>query len=89
MNISKNDISLVLSVGEVFDPEENMNVPCISEIKSNKEPAWVASVMFLIYNKYVSSTDQENREKYSKEIKNYFNLMLSSAQDYLKDVQIT
>ena len=77
MSVDKKSLEILLSIGQILSKKNETWLPFIKDEKShNFDALWVASLMYLINDKYISSIDDENQNDFSEEVLELFDFIL-------------
>jgi hypothetical protein len=83
MSVDKKSLEVLLSIGQIFSKKNETWLPFIKDEKShNFDALWVASLMYLIYDKYISSIDDENQNEFSEEVLELFNFIIENGIEH-------
>jgi len=84
MSVDKNSLEVLLSIGQILSKKNETWLPFIKDEKShNFDALWVASLMYLIYDKYISSIDDENQNDFSEEVLELFDFILENGMEHI------
>ena len=84
MSVDKKSLEVLLSIGQILSKKNETWLPFIKDEKSHDFDAlWVASLMYLIYDKYISSIDDENQNEFSKEVLELFDFILENGMEHI------
>jgi hypothetical protein len=84
MSVDKNSLEVLLSIGQILSKKNETWLPFIKDEKShNFDALWVASLMYLIYDKYISSIDDENQNNFSEEVLELFDFILENGMEHI------
>jgi len=84
MSVDKNSLEVLLSIGQILSKKNETWLPFIKDEKShNFDALWVASLMYLIYDKYISSIDDENQNEFSEEVLELFDFILENGMEHI------
>jgi hypothetical protein len=62
--------------------------PAIEDVTSHDiDPAWVAGLMYLIFDRYLSSVADSKQHKFSKEVFRWLSKMKRDGDDYIERIQ--
>ena len=68
----KESLEILLSIGQIFSKKNESWLPFVKDEKSHDFDAiWVASLMYLIYDKYISSIDDDKQNDENNEKNNW------------------
>jgi hypothetical protein len=84
MSVDKKSLEVLLSIGQILSKKNETWLPFIKDEKShNFDALWVASLMYLIYDKYISSIDDENQNEFSEEVLELFDFILENGMEHI------
>jgi len=84
MSVDKESLEVLLSIGQILSKKNETWLPFIKEEKShNFDALLVASLMYLIYDKYISSIDDENQNDFSEEVLELFDFILENGMEHI------
>jgi len=84
MSVDKKSLEILLSIGQILSKKNETWLPFIKDEKShNFDALWVASLMYLIYDKYISSIDDENQNDFSEEVLELFDFILENGMEHI------
>jgi hypothetical protein len=84
MSVDKKSLEVLLSIGQILSKKNETWLPFIKDEKShNFDALWVASLMYLIYDKYISSIDDENQNDFSEEVLELFDFILENGMEHI------
>jgi len=84
MSVDKKSLEVLLSIGQILSKKNETWLPFIKDEKShNFDALWVASLMYLIYDKYISSIDDENQNNFSEEVLELFDFILENGMEHI------
>jgi hypothetical protein len=84
MSVDKESLEILLSIGQILSKKNETWLPFIKDEKShNFDALWVASLMYLIYDKYISSIDDENQNDFSEEVLELFDFILENGMEHI------
>jgi hypothetical protein len=84
MSVDKKSLEVLLSIGQILSKKNETWLPFIKDEKShNFDALWVASLMYLIYDKYISSIDDENQNDFSEEVLEFFDFILENGMEHI------
>jgi hypothetical protein len=84
MSVDKESLEILLSIGQILSKKNETWLPFIKDEKShNFDALWVASLMYLIYDKYISSIDDENQNNFSEEVLELFDFILENGMEHI------
>jgi hypothetical protein len=84
MSVDKKSLEVLLSIGQILSKKNKTWLPFIKDEKShNFDALWVASLMYLIYDKYISSIDDENQNNFSEEVLELFDFILENGMEHI------
>ena len=84
MSVDKKSLEVLLSIGQILSKKNETWLPFIKDEKSHDFDAlWVASLMYLIYDKYISSIDDENQNEFSEEVLELFDFILENGMEHI------
>jgi len=80
---------LILSIHRVLDDEGNW-MPAIQDIATHDiDPMWVAGVAYLLIDRYVSSIEESEQNKFYEEVMVWFDRMKKTeATQYIEKINI-
>lgn len=62
--------------------------PAIEDVISHDiDPAWVAGLMYLIYDRYLSSVADSKQHQFSKEVFKWLSEMKKDGDNYIEKIQ--
>jgi hypothetical protein len=87
MNKDEYKPELILKIHRVLD-EKNNWMPAIEDVASHDiNPMWVAGVSFLLIDRYVSSIQESDQNKFYEEVMFWFDKMIKTdATQYVEKV---
>lgn len=87
MNKDEYKPELILKIHRVLD-EKNNWMPAIEDVASHDiDPMWVAGVSFLLIDRYVSSIQESDQNKFYEEVMFWFDKMIKTdATQYVEKV---
>jgi len=90
MNKDEYKPELILKIHRVLD-EKNNWMPAIEDVASHDiNPMWVAGVSFLLIDRYVSSIQESDQNKFYEEVMFWFDKMIKTdATQYVEKVNFT
>jgi hypothetical protein len=90
MNKDEYKPELILKIHRVLD-EKNNWMPAIEDVASHDiDPMWVAGVSFLLIDRYVSSIQESDQNKFYEEVMFWFDKMIKTdATQYVEKVNFT
>ena len=84
MSVDKKSLEVLLSIGQILSKKNETWLPFIKDEKShNFDALWVASLMYLIYDKYISSIDDENQNEFSEDVLELFDFILENGMEHI------
>ena len=84
MSVDKKSLEVLLSIGQILSKKNETWLPFIKDEKShNFDALWVASLMYIIYDKYISSIDDENQNEFSEEVLELFDFILENGMEHI------
>ena len=84
MSVDKKSLEVLLSIGQILSKKNETWLPFIKDEKGhNFDALWVASLMYLIYDKYISSIDDENQNEFSEEVLELFDFILENGMEHI------
>jgi hypothetical protein len=84
MSVDKESLEILLSIGQIFSKKNESWLPFIKDEKSHDFDAlWVASLMYLIYDKYISSIDDDKQNEFSEEVLELFDFILENGMEHI------
>lgn len=84
MSVDKESLEILLSIGQIFSKKNESWLPFIKDEKSHDFNAiWVASLMYLIYDKYISSIDDEKQNNFSDEVLDFFEIIKENGMEHI------
>lgn len=67
--------------------EEGKWCPGIEDVQDHEiTPAWVASVMYNMYSRYIDSIPEESQIDFDNEVKKYFKLLMESGENFVDKI---
>jgi hypothetical protein len=90
MNKNEYKPELILKIHRVLDKKNNW-MPAIEDVASHDiNPMWVAGVSFLLIDRYVSSIQESDQNKFYEEVMFWFDKMIKTdATQYVEKVNFT
>jgi hypothetical protein len=90
MNKDEYKPELILNIHRVLDQNGNW-MPAIEDVASHDiNPMWVAGVSFLLIDRYVSSIQESDQNKFYEEVMFWFDKMIKTdATQYVEKINFT
>jgi hypothetical protein len=83
MSVDKESLEVFLSIGRIFSKKNQTWLPFVKDEEThNFNALWVASLMYLIYDKYISCIDDENQNEFSEEVLELFNFIIENGIEH-------
>lgn len=61
--------------------------PAIQDVESHEiDPSWVAGMMYLIFDRYLSSVRDSNQHEFSKEVFRWLSVMKKDGDEYVERI---
>lgn len=80
----KNNLEELIIINRVLAEKGNYWNPALRDLKEHEfDPIWVASILFLLLDRYTSCLPDEKQLKFIKDTLKIFKEMQSSGHEYL------
>lgn len=87
MSVDKESLEILLSIGQIFSKKNESWLPFLKDEKAhNFDALWVASLMYLIYDKYLYSIDDDKQNNFSDEVLDLFEIIKENGMEYVLKV---
>jgi hypothetical protein len=87
-NLEQEDVEVVLSIGKIYSEKDDVYLPCVKDEASHDiDPMWVAAVMYLILDRYVSSIPEDKQNEFYDTTIKLFEKIKESGAEYILKVQ--
>jgi hypothetical protein len=81
------EIEELITICRVFSEKDQMWLPAMKDLQSHDiDPMWVAALMYLLYDRYLSCIDDEKQEWFSKSVLNLFGMMRKDGYNYIDKI---
>jgi len=78
------EIEEIIKIVRIYSEKNQMWLPAIKDIQTHDmDPMWVASILYLIYDRYLACIDDDKQLWFSKSILNIFAMMRKDGHSYL------
>lgn len=75
----------LFTIGRIFSEKQQAWLPALKDIKEHDiDPAWVAAILYLVYDRYMSCIDDGSQINFSKKTLELFNLMRKDGYSYIE-----
>jgi hypothetical protein len=85
----ENNQEVLFQVIRIFSEKDQEWLPAIKDANAHDfDPVWVAALMYLILDRYVSNIDDNAQQDFTEKVYKIFEVMKENGQHYMEKLKV-